>query len=383
VLATATRLPPAREQRSLLDLSAGPFVLFGAVVATLTLYLVAKGPMYGFDFHGGAWSAGRDVLAGRSPYPAPEPARLLVPGNAYIPPPPLAVLCIPLSLLPFVPAVVAWGVACSAALVLALRIVGVSDWRVYGLALTSFPFVASLALGQPDGLLALGVALAWRYRSSWRGAAAVGMVIALKLLAWPLLAWFVVTRRFKQAGVATAVAAAAVLGTWAVIGFEGLSQYGRLLEADATAFQIRSHSVVAAALRLGATAHAARLLAIAVAACVAVAVFRIASDRDLGAFTVALVFGLLASPILWTHYLVVLFVPLALAHRRAAGGAWLLTLLYWLSPLEPPRHVWQIFLVLVLTAALGVLAAAPELRRLRARPRARAGTRTAWPRFGS
>ena len=382
MVATATRLAPAREEHSLLDLSAGPFALVGAAVAALTLYLVAKGPMYGFDFHGGAWSAGRDMLAGRSPYPAPDPARLLVPGNAYIAPPPLAVLCIPLAILPFVPAIVVWSVACSAALALALRIVAARDWRVYGLALTSFPFVASFALGQPDGLLAVGVALAWRYRSSWRGAAAVGMVIALKLLAWPLLAWFVVTRRFKQAGVAGAVAAAAVLGSWALIGFEGVAQYGRLLEADATAFQIRSHSVVAAALRLGATAHAARLLAIGVAASVAVVVFRLASDRDLGAFTAALVFGLLASPILWTHYLVVLFVPLAVAHRRA-GGVWLLTLLYWLSPLEPPRHVWQVVLVLVLTAGVSVLAAAPELRRPRARPRARAGTRTAWPRFGS
>ena len=67
----------------------------------------------------------------------------------------------------------------------------------------------------------------------------------------------------------------------------------------------------------------------------------------------------------------------------AAGGAWLLTIPYWLSPLEPPPHVWQVFLVLLLTAALSVLAAEPELRRARARLRARAGTRTAWPRFGS
>jgi len=358
-------------------------VLLGAAMAALVLTLAVKGRIYGFDFHGGAWPAGRDVLAGRSPYPAPDPGKLLAAGNSYIPPPLFAVLCIPLSLLPFVPAVVAFGVACTAALVLALRLVGVRDLRVYGLALTSFPFVASIGMGQPDGLLALGVALAWRYRRSWRGAAAVGTVIALKLLAWPLLLWFLATRRFKQAAVATTVAIAEIGGAWALIGFQGLAQYRRLLDADATAFQIRSHSVVAAALRLGASAHAARLLAIAVAAAVAAIVVRLARDRDLGAFTGALAFGLLASPILWTHYLVVLLVPLAVAHRNAAGGAWLLTIPYWLSPLEPPPHVWQVFLVLLLTAALSVLAAEPELRRARARLRARAGTRTAWPRFGS
>jgi alpha-1,2-mannosyltransferase len=232
----------------------------------------------------------------------------------------------------------------------------VRDWRVYGLALTSFPFVASLGLGQPDGLLALGVALGWRYRSSWRGAAAIGVVIALKLLAWPLLLWLVATRRFRQAGVATAVAGGAIAGSWALIGFQGLAQYGRLLEADSTAFQVRSHSVVAAALRLGTTATVGRALAVVVALAVAAAVVRLASDRDLGAFAAALSFGLLASPILWTHYLVVLFVPLALAHRRA-DAAWLLTIPYWLSPLEPPPHVWKIVFVLALTAALSFLAA--------------------------
>jgi alpha-1,2-mannosyltransferase len=359
VEATAARLGPVREQRSLIDVSAGPFVLVGAAVSLLTLYLIAKGPMYGFDFRGGAWPAGRNVLAGRSPYPDPDPVKLLVAGNAYIPPPPLAVLCVPLSILPFVPAVVALGVACTAALVAALWIVGARDWRVYGLALTSLPFVASIAVGQPDGLLALGIALAWRYRSSRRGAAAVGVVIALKLLAWPLLAWLLVTRRFRQAAFAAAVAAATVVGTWALIGFEGLSQYPRLLEADAEAFQKWSHSMVAAALRLGAPGHAARLLAIGIAAGVAFAVFRLASDRDLGAFTAALAFGLLASPIVWTHYLVVLFVPLAVAHQRAADGAWLLTIPFWLSPLDPPRHLSQVFLVLALAAALSVLGARP------------------------
>jgi hypothetical protein len=310
--------------------------------------------------------------------------KLLAAGNAYIPPPPLAVVCAPLSLLPFAAAVVVWGVLCTAALVAALRIVGARDWRVYGLALTSLPFVASIAVGQPDGLLALGVALAWRYRSSWRGAAAVGVVIALKLLAWPLLVWFLMMRRFRQAAIATAVAGATLIGTWALIGFQGLAQYPRLLEADADAFQIWSHSVVAAALRLGTAAHASRLLAIAIAAAVAVAVYRLSSERDLGAFTAALAFGLLASPIVWTHYLVVLFVPLAVAHPRAADGAWLLTIPFWLSPLDPPRHLSQVFLVLALAAALSVLGAGPiRVRRARTRRPGRAGTRTAWLRFGS
>jgi alpha-1,2-mannosyltransferase len=373
-------LAPPAPQRSLLDMSTGPAVLLGATMTALVIYLGTTGHIWGFDFRG-TWAAGRDVLSGSSPYAAPDPARLLAQGNAYIPPPLLAFLGSPLALLPFVPAIALFGVACTAAFVLALRIVGVRDWRVYGLALTSYPFVAGLGMGQPDGLLALGIALAWRYRSSWRGAAALGVVVALKLLAWPLLLWLVLTRRFREAVVATAVAAGGILGSWSLIGFAGLAQYGRLLDADATAFAIRSHSVAAAALRLGTSQHAAQLVAVLVAAAVAVVVVRVGTDRDLALFTAALTFGLLASPIMWTHYLVALYVPLAVAHRRPE--VWLLTIPFWLSPLEPPPHVWKVFFVLLLTVTLSVLAAEPGLRLRRARRPGRAGTRTAWPRFGS
>jgi len=334
--------------------STGPSVLLGATMTALVIYLGTTGRIWGFDFHG-TWAAARDVWAGRSPYLSPDPARLLAKGNAYIAPPLLAFLCGPLALLPFVPAVVVFGVACTVGLLFALWILGVRDWRVYGLALTSYPFVASLGMGQPDGLLALGLVLAWRYRTSWRGAAALGVVVALKLLAWPLLLWLVLTRRFRQAGVAAAVAAAAILGSWSLIGFQGLAQYGRLLDADATAFAVRSHSVVAAALRLGTTEHAAWLIAGVVAAAVAALVVRLGTDRDLALFTAAISFGLLASPIMWTHYLVALYVPLAIAHRRPE--VWLLTIPYWLSPLEPPPHVWKVVYVLALTVVVSVLAA--------------------------
>jgi hypothetical protein len=182
--------------------------------------------------------------------------------------------------------------------------------------------------------------------------------------------WLLATRRFRQAGVAAAVAIAATAGSWALIGFKGLAQYPRLLSADAKAFQAGSRSVVAAALGLGAEAHTARVLALLVAAAVAAAVWRLASDRDLGAFAAALAFGLLSSPILWMHYLVILFVPLAVAHRRA-GAAWLLTTAFWISPTDLRAPVWKIVCVLALAATLSVLAAR--------RPRAQAAPQPAGP----
>ena len=76
----------------------------------------------------------------------------------------------------------------------------------------------------------------------------------------------------------------------------------------------------------------------------AVAVKR-ARDRDLARFTAALLAGILMSPILWDHYIVVLFVPLAVRQPRLSRS-WLLLSLLWLSPSEPPATVAQVMLVL-------------------------------------
>src|SRR5579884_2983563 len=139
---------------------------------------------YGFDFHGGIWRAGQDVLAGRSPYRAPD-ATLL------------AALFIPLALLPFWLAVVLLNLACVGALVAALRLLGVRSRQVYLLCLCSAPFVFALRYGDPDAIYVLLAALAWSYRDRPRGAFAVGALIAAKLLLWPMVVWLLATRRFR------------------------------------------------------------------------------------------------------------------------------------------------------------------------------------------
>lgn len=310
---------------------------------------------YGFDFHGGAWPAGHAVLFGHSPYPAARWWTLLTPGNAFVTPPPLAFFALPFSLVPWTVAVAFWGLACLAAFVTSLRVLGVKDFRLYLLAVCSWPFVSSLVMGQPDGIFALLLAVAWRYRDSWPGAAACGTLIAAKLLAMPLLLWLLVTRRFRQAAVGAASAVALLALTWACIGFKGLAAYPKLLTADARAFETRSHSVVAAAMRLGVSSHYARSLAIVCAIAVALAVVHSARGSDLGYFAAALLSGLLISPILWMHYLVVLFVPLAIAAPRFKG-IWLLPAFFFLSPLEPPPSDAQVVLVLLTASAVSILA---------------------------
>jgi hypothetical protein len=332
-------------------------LLFGvAFSGVYTLYANISSGTYGFDFHG-IWEAGRSILAGQNPYPAADWHKLLVAGNPYVLPPMLGILTIPFSALPFRAAVAMWNGVCTVSLIGALALVGVRDRRVYVVAALSFPFVASLALGQPDGVFLLAAAVAWRYRDSWPGALAVGFLIAAKLLAWPLLLWLLFRGRVRLAVLALVSAVGLLLTSWATIGFDGLTGYVKLLAADAHAFAIRSHSVAALVMRLGASSYLDTALTIVFAIAIALLVLRMAQDHDHGAFVASIVIGLLLSPILWTHYLVLLFVPLAIRRRRL-DAVWLLLAGFWFSPKEPPATGLQVALVLVLAAVIAVAAGA-------------------------
>lgn len=195
---------------------------------------------------------------------------------------------------------------------------GIRDKRIYLLALCSFPFWESLENGQPDGLFALAAALTWRYRDSWPGPVAAAVLIAAKLVAWPLVIWMLVTRRFRSLRIAVGSTLLILLGSWAVIGFKGLAQYPSLVAADAKAFETfpLSSSLVAALSPLGLSLGATRALAVAVALALSAVIVILAQRSDEGWFGAALTFGVLSSPVVWFHYLVVLFVPLAFARRR-------------------------------------------------------------------
>lgn len=333
------------------------------VVAVVQLILVTRGTQYGFDFRGGTWQAAHALLAGRSPYPSPTSANLLHIANGFITPPLLAVIGVPFALLPFTVAAVLWNVLCTACLAAALRLLGLRDARLYVLAMCSFPFVSSLALGQPDGLFALLAAVAWRYRDSPRGAVAGGLLIAAKLFAWPLLPWLIVTRRFRMAAITAATAVASLAASWASIGFKGLTTYPRLLEAETRAYGPRSHSFLAAVSRLGASLTLAELLTILIAFTVAAAIVISSRGRDEGWFTAAIALGLLLSPVMWQHYLVLLFVPLVILRRFRDPVMWVLVAALWLSPVESPPTVWQTWLVPVIAAVIAIRAVSPNALR--------------------
>jgi hypothetical protein len=327
-----------------------PLLLVVAAALTVAKVLLAGGP-FGFDFQGTVWQASRDVLHGRSPYPAADVHALLLKHNPAVYPPAILFFASPLELLPLTLATVVWDVFMAGCLAAALWLVGVRDRRIYAVVFVSFPFASSMALGQIDALLALGCALSWRYREhAARAALAVAATVATKVFLWPLAIWLLVTGRRKAAAVSALGTVVLLVVAWAGIGFAGFAQYPHLLAANARAFAAGGYSPVATAVRLGLPLDLALVAAPLAAALLLLVTARTAdavSDRQL--FAAAVACGVLALPIVWVHSLLILFVAFAVVRPRFSG-AWLLPLALYVSGTGTPH--WHELLACQLTIVL-------------------------------
>ena len=270
-----------------------------------------------FDFHV-FWVAGRDVLHGKSPYP-PIGSVASDKRDYYVYPPILALLSAPLGLLPFPVA----GAFASALLVGAmygtLRILGVREWGCYAVCLVWAATLQAIALGTVGPLLALLLAIAWRYRDrTLVCGVAVAAAVCLKVFLWPMLLWLVATRRYRAGAMSLIAAVAAALAGWAVIGFAGFTGYPRLLSRLTSVEDARSFSITALdhALGLPELVGQVALPVLGLAFLVAIVLVAKRADGDRRAFSVAVAASLALTPILWLHYLCILAVPIAIYSRR-------------------------------------------------------------------
>ena len=118
-------------------------------------------------------TAALKVIHGSSPYVAPHTSAYLH-FDRFVYPPVAALLFSPFTVVPSGPSRVLMFAAGLAAILAALRILGVEDWRCYGIALISAPSINSVALGALTSFLLLGAAICWRYRDD--------AVVALSLI---------------------------------------------------------------------------------------------------------------------------------------------------------------------------------------------------------
>lgn len=339
--------------------------LLAVLPALLALAVIggAIGNRYAFDFHGALWQSARDVLDGRNPYP-PATHAGVAPGDRFVYPPPVALLLVPLGALPFPVAAGIVTVVLLAAVAGTLAVLGVRDWRCYGAAYLSIAVLHDVRLGALTPLLALGLALVWRWRDRVRAAIPLALIVVAKLFLWPLGVWLLATRRGGVAVRAVLLAVVASLLGWAVIGFAGLADYPALLRVLAEDEQSRGYSLVAGGMALGLEPAVARALAVAIGAALLALCWREgrrgADERSLA---LALAAALAFSPIVWLHYFVLLLVPIALA-RRAFAPVWIVPALFWLTPYEENFGAhWRIAVGIALAAAaLAACALGPQRR---------------------
>jgi hypothetical protein len=339
--ATSTRRPLTRTEFAL-------FVCVPLVFTAAAAAVFRSTHLFAVNFHNEFWPAGSRVLHGMSPYVM---GRGQVAAGLAFPYPAFAALFFaPFALVSRGLGDVAFTVACLLAAAGTLRVLEVRDWRLYGLVFLWAPVVTAWQTANLSLLLCLGVALLWRYRNTPAVAGLIGaVVVSLKPFVWPVGLWLLATRRYRAAGWGVAIGAAINTVAWAVLGFGEVSRYLSDASKVSTYFYRHAYTLVALVVHSGVGRTAASTAGVVLAAAVAlVCVLCGRRGQDLRALALCVALMLLATPVQWMHYFVLVLVPLAIARPRMHWAWWLPVAMLVVSSSSPAA--WQI------AVALGVIA---------------------------
>lgn len=233
-------------------------------------------------------------------------------------------------------------------------------WAIILLAGLSWPFLYAVKLGQVGPLLFLAYAAAWRWADR---PFAVGLAAALgtagKLQPVLLLGWALATRRFRALAYAIAfllagsVVAAMVAGPAAWVDWITL-----ISRVSGNAMTVPSVlSVGAIAYRFGAPLPLATILQwVSITLVAAVTLYAWLRRPSDVAIVVTAVASVAVSPIIWSHYAVILLLPVALLLERRRWWAAALPVVTWL-PIDAVYPV--VFAVSLLAPLAGSQFASP------------------------
>ena len=312
----------------------------------------------GWAFREAFLGAAEAVLRGDSPYPALDDPTLGR-GTAYVYPPLTALLVTPFTLVSSEVAAMIFALVLVATVPATLALLGVRDWRCYGLAFLWPPILSAVHVENITLLVGFAAALVWRFRDHPRaGGAILGASVAIKPLLVPLGLWLAATKRLRALVWSIGVGSALLIASWAVIGFAGLVGYRALLRGLSEAMDEYGYSVFALALDLGAGHVAARLIWVTLAVAllvVSVIVARRGDDRR--GFVLAVAATIACSPIVWLHYFALLLVVVGLASTRLSP-VWFVPLLMYISEEITNGSTFQ----LAATLAAAALTVAGALR---------------------
>ena len=326
------------------------FAVLPLVALAIGLSTFSSQDRVALDFHHELYPQAQFVVDGKDPYPPPDAD--LSDGTNGIWPMAAVLPVVPLTALS--PAAADWVATAIvlATLVASLWVLGVRDWRAYGVTLLWPPVIDAYQTANVTLPLALLVALTWRYRDRTLVAGcSLGAALALKFFLWPVAVWLLATGRRGAAGLAVAAGAASVL---LLLPWIDPLDYARLIRNLSDTFDGLSYTPYALLVDLGLPSGVSRALTFVLGASILALAWR---RRSLGlALGAALVF----SPIVWRHFFALLLVPLAIARPRF-DVVWLLPLGFWLVPGTYNGSTAQTALALGLTAVvLGVCELRPR-----------------------
>jgi alpha-1,2-mannosyltransferase len=307
-----------------LRLVGGPLL----AITVIVLVFLPLSPAYDLNVF---LRAGSALLHGRALYPNPGSAAVYS-GSSFVYPYLAAFPFVPFAALtPHLSTILFFVLSVSA--VLAACYVGApgDPWPATLVLCASFT-ISGLQLGALSPLLFAGTLFLWQFRDRplWLGLLA-GVVVVSKLFLAPILIWLLLARRYRALAYAIA-STAALLTVGFVLGPLGPGPYLHLLSRLGAHEARAGFGLIGSLMSAGVGSGAAQLVAIVVALATLTGAYlhwRAHGDERV-LFCAGIIASLVATPVLWSHYMVLLAVPLLLlgSPRRwfvmAAAASWMI-----------------------------------------------------------
>ncbi len=271
-------------------------------------------------------SAGERLLAGHQLYALGPGDRdvLLNPPYWTVPflaPPLMGIASMPLALLGDSGIAAGWAIAAVGYLgALAVLVRGAPIWGALGAAVLAPQIGAQLAIGNVNGLLALGLLGAWLLRDrAWLVGLILAVMIAVKVTPIVLMLWLVVTGRYRAAAATIVCSLVLLAASVAVAGLDAHLEYLRVA-TDTIGDGTTNASIAGLTRELGASPEIARVVPWIII--VAGALVSIRWRKVLGvAFAVSVVLMTVGSPSFnpyWFALTLFALVPYAIGRRVEA-----------------------------------------------------------------